>query len=139
VKLRMSIRMSLILVALAGAILGFLRWNDPAVRYRRDHDEASLNAVLSGRIVNGDSIQTVESKLGRSVVSTDPKLIRSAASFALQNPKGWPQGFREDDEFHKYQSGQGQELVLQFRAGRLVNFNPSEFATASVPTAGISK
>ncbi len=138
-KQRISIRMSLILVALIGAVLGILRWNDPAVRYRRDHDETSLHEVLSGRMVNGDSIETVESILGRGVVSTDSKLRRSASSFAQMNPKGWPQGVQEGDVFHKYQSGQGQEQVLQFRAGRLVNFNPREFAGPPIPATGISR
>ena len=64
IKPRLSIRLALVLVALVACGLAALRWNDPASRYRRQHDERSLDAVLSARVANGDSVRALDALLG---------------------------------------------------------------------------
>jgi hypothetical protein len=138
-KPRISMRVLIALVALISVVLAVARWNDPVVRYRRNHDEASLHAVLSRRVANGDSIEAVEAILGRGVVSTDPKMRQMAASLALSAPMAWPEGVIEGDEFRRYPAGEGLDQVLQFRGGHLVNFNPKQIAGLLVEFHEVSR
>jgi hypothetical protein len=138
-KPRLSIRVALLMIALIGGALAVARWNDPALRYRRDHDQVSLHAVLSGRIANGDTIERIEAFLGPGKVNTNPKLRRAAATIAMQSPKESPQGVSDGDEFREYASGPGVLSILQFRGGRLVNFNPRDYAGPAVPVTGASR
>ncbi len=138
-KLRISIRVTCLMIAFIAGALAIVHWNDPALRYRRDHDEVSFRAVLHGRIANGDTIERVEAFLGPGKVKSDPKVRRSAATIAMQSPEEYPQGVDEGDEFRGYQTGPGVSTILQFRGRRLVNFDPRNYAGPSAPVTGVSK
>ena len=70
-KLKFSIRAVLILFGLLGGIFAFIYWNDPVTRYRRDHDAASLRAILSRRAKNGDTIARIQDLLGPAPSGND--------------------------------------------------------------------
>lgn len=131
-KPRVSICVLIALVALIGVTLAVAPLRDPAIRYRRNHDKASLHAALSRHVANGDSIESIEAVLGRGVVSSDPEMYEVAATLASSNPTNWPQGVLASDEFRRYPSGAGEDKVLQFRKGHLVNFNPRQAQSAGL-------
>ena len=137
---RVTIRVTLALIALIAGLLGLFRWwNDPAVRYRRNHDPAALWAVLSQRVQNGATVEAVESQLGRGEVCTDPKSLRSLARLVRLLPGKYSQGYEDGDEFRRYVSGPATLINLQFRGGRLVNFDPREFGSPPTPFLGASR
>jgi hypothetical protein len=139
-RFRLSIRVTLLAIALiAGVLAAIIHYNDPAVRYRRDHDSASLRFVLGHRVANGDSIASVRSALGVGTLDGSLRLRRFAMKVAQRAPHGYPQGVEAGDEFWSYEDGPGAALVLQFRGGRLVNFRPSEFAGPGASDIGSSK
>jgi hypothetical protein len=134
----LSIRLALLLIALIGGVLAVIRWNDPAVRYRRDHDAESLNLVMSRRVALGDTVETIEALLGPGKPVTDSKWRQSVAKFVARAPSGYPQGLGDEDEFRGFASGRGVTTILQFRDGRLINFKPSDFEGRAGSFAGAS-
>jgi hypothetical protein len=139
IRPRVSIRLTLVLIALIGGILAVVRWNDPVVRYRRDHDESSLNTVMSRRVAAGDTVESIESLLGPGKHITDPGWRRSVAAFVARAPSGYPDGLDPEDEFRGFASGPGNSTILQFRDGHLINFKPSDFVGTAATFAGASK
>ncbi|MEW4568998.1 hypothetical protein AB1L88_14130 [Tautonia sp. JC769] len=138
-KPRLSMRQALVLVALAGGILAVLRWFDPVVRYRRDRDADSLYSALSSGVKNGDPVEKLERLLGTGAINSSPELRRSVTAFAERSPTDYPQGIAEDDEFREYRCGADEALILQYRQGRLVNFDPKMFSEGPVPLASSSR
>jgi hypothetical protein len=138
IRPRLSIRLTLLLIALVAIVLAVVHWNDPAVRYRRDHDEVSLNAVMSRRASFGDTVETIEGLLGPGKAITDVKFRRSVEKFVARAPSGYPQGLNPEDEFLGFAVGPNM-TILQFRNGRLINFKPSDFDNPSATFAGALK
>jgi hypothetical protein len=138
IRPRLSIRLTSLLIALVAIVLAVVHWNDPAVRYRRDHDEVSLNAVMSHRVSFGDSVETIESLLGPGKPMTDAKFRSSVSKFVARMPSGYPQGLNPEDGFLGFSIGKNL-TVLQFRNGRLINFKRSDFDNPSATFAGASK
>jgi hypothetical protein len=117
-------------VLVASVIFAVIRYNLPSQRYRRNGDEESLRTLLSRRVVSGDSQESVSSLLGGG------KLEEGVRSSLLKWQSGprvkanvFPEGIEEDDVFISFeQNPRVGRLVLQFRNGKLVNFDPTEFA-----------
>ena len=103
----------------------------PAKHYRKYHDVKSLCAVLSQQVKSGDSMEHVQSLLGPGVILSGAERDLAAAHY-LQLARGRPQVFRDgivgDDVFLGYNSD-ASALALQFRNGRLINFDPKRFET----------
>ena len=90
-------------------------------------DAKSLFATLHAQIKPGDSIQRVQELLGQGEPPQNrEKFIAVVKKFAERLPQDYPAGVRDDDEFLRY-SYQNLTVHLQFRAGRLLNFDPQKF------------
>ena len=103
----------------------------PAKHYRKYHDVKSLCAVLSRQVKSGDSIERVKDLLGPGAVLSGESRDRAANHYAQltrQRPQVFPDGVVGDDVFVGYDSD-AAALALQFRNGRLVNFDPKRFET----------
>ena len=132
---RISLRAMILLIVPIAGLLAFLRWNDPVSRYRRLHDAASLNAIMSRRVQNGDSLSKVELLLGQVPICVDPRAMRVSIKSARAFPSDYPQGVQADDEFRTYPMGSGG-VYLQFRRGRLINFDPKNFRGSAAQLSG---
>lgn len=98
-----------------------------AKHYRAHHDAESLYATLHKEIKPCDSVRRVGELLGEGLPARNPeRLVAVTQKFAQRSPQSYPEGVRDDDMFLGYQGGSGT-LYLQFRAGRLINFNPRDF------------
>lgn len=101
----------------------------PAAHYRKHHDVESLFAVLSQQVTNGDSIEHIRELLGPSSPLSGSDKDRAANNFAQltqQRPQVFTEGVAGDDAFLAYRGGT-LVVPLQFRNGRLVNFDPRQF------------
>ena len=130
-KFKFSIRAVLILVTLLGGLFAFIHWNDPVTRYRRNHDAASLRAILSRRARNGDTIARIQDLLGPAKQYTDAGFKSALTAHAHRNPSSFPDGVAEIDAFYEFAEGPNMATILQFRNGRMVNFDPKEFQEPS--------
>lgn len=126
-RLKFSIRAVLILFTLLGGVFAFIHWNDPVTRYRRNHDAASLRAILSRRARNGDTIARIQDLLGPAKQYTNAGFQSVIIPYAQRNRSSFPDGVAETDVFYEFAEGPHMKTVLQFRNGRMVNFDPKEF------------
>lgn len=122
---KFSIREAIIAVALIAAGLAVVRWNDPAVRYRRTGEGHALYAVLKDRLRNGVTFEGASQILGPGNRVADPKFLKYAVANALSSPEG----ARATDAFYTWKST-GWDITLQFRDGKLINHNPSVYPLA---------
>jgi len=100
----------------------------PAKHYRDYQDVRSLFATLHKQVKSGDSIQRVQELLGPGVQPEDrDKLLRATRRLAERFPEESPVGVKDDDVFLHYTSREDLGVFLQFRKGRLVNFDPQRF------------
>jgi|GEM_PF-5263332 len=124
VSRKLSVRM--LMLAILGIAIGLavIRWNDPAVRYRRTGEADAFYAVLKSQIKNGDSIDKVSRLLGVGSLVTDPKVHAYFVSYALRTPSENPQGARDTDRFSTWKTTEWN-ITLQFRDGHLINHQPA--------------
>jgi hypothetical protein len=128
---RFTIRRMMVAVAVISLVIGVtvstIRWNDPTARYRRNHDDESLRAILSSRVENGDRVEKLRELLGPLKRYENPKFYRRMATYMNEPGFTGRDGFREGDEFFEFDSGPGSKTLLQVRDGHLVNFIPREY------------
>lgn len=124
VNRKLSLRMSMLAIAGIAAGLVVIRWNDPAVRYRRTGEAVAFYGVLKDQIRNGDTIGEVSRLLGPGRLVTDPKFHADAMSYAIRTPSVNPQGGRDSDRFYTWKTTEWN-ITLQFRDGHLINHNPA--------------
>lgn len=98
-----------------------------ADHYRRHKDGKSLYAVMHDSVRTGDSVEKVQGLLGTGQNDEGQRALQATKKMAAKNPSGWPEGVRDDDKMIGYSFGDGSTLWLQFRNGKLVNHNPSDF------------
>ncbi len=92
-------------------------------------DAESLFAVLHKQVKLGDSIQRVQELLGQGQPPRNPeKNLATAKKKATRYPQHYPDGAKDGDQFLVYVYG-NLVVDLQFRDGRLINFNPKEYET----------
>jgi len=104
-----------------------------ARHYRKHMDAESLFATLHNEIRAGDSIQRVETLLGKRQISrSHERLLIMARNKAQLSPRKHPSGVRNDDEFVGFCYGNTAAIFLQFREGRLINFDPEGFEATSI-------
>ncbi len=125
-RIRWSVRRTLIGVALIAVGLALWRWSDPAVRYRATGDSTAFYEVLKNQIKNGDSVEQVQWRLGQAHLITDPNHLAGSRNYTRRTPGENPQGVEDRDVFFSYRAG-GWNITLQARDGRLVNFDPSSY------------
>jgi hypothetical protein len=105
-----------------------------AAHYRENHDAKSLCATLNRQVKPGDSMEKIEKLLDAHVL--DGALRQQAArhyvNVTQSRPKEFPDGVVGDDVFVGCPAGDSM-LFLQFRQGKLINFDPERFKT--VPAA----
>ena len=99
------------------------------LHYRMFHDEASFNSVLHRQVKRGDSIEDVEKLLGKGRPAPHwATMLRRAVD---GHPEGFPDAFQDGDTILEYPlkhaTGSGAHY-LQFRNGKLVNFDRQSFA-----------
>ncbi len=100
-----------------------------ARHYREYHDGDSLFAVLHSKIKAADGLERVESLLGKgSPPKSQVKLVKVLQKMAQVRPQGYPDGIKEDDQFVGFDGPNGSTIYLQFRDGKLINFDPKEFS-----------
>ena len=99
---------------------------NPGLYFRKHGDNASLHRVIKFQLNNGDPITKVEHLLGPATRNKSPQYREICKRLARQDPKGWPEGFQENDELLGY-STRSMTIHLQARDGRLVNFRPTDF------------
>jgi hypothetical protein len=118
-------------IALVLAGLGVLCWKSPVLHYRIHHDGKSLYQILCRRLNHGDSYRKVLLLLGPGKEASDRN--RERFFLAMQKrPEFSPDGMLPTDLLLDYPQGGACWTRLQFRAGKLVNFDPSNF-TQYVP------
>jgi hypothetical protein len=102
-----------------------------AAHYRSRKDRESLLKVLREEVSPGDSLEEVQSLLGPGAVLSNPEDHRQTLrELADRSPERYPDGIEESDEFLVYPTRVGWVEVLQFRNGRLINFNPRQYEEA---------
>lgn len=94
--------------------------------YRQHHDGKSLYQVLHKQVRSGESLENVQSLLGRGEESS-PRTRAAVERFARKHETQYPDGYQESDQLVDYPI-EGGWLTLQFRSGQLVNFRPGDFA-----------
>jgi hypothetical protein len=98
-----------------------------ADHYRSHKDGKSLYAVMHESVRTGDSVEKVQGLLGAGQNDEGQKALEATKKMAAKNPSGWPDGVRDDDKMIGFPFDDGITLWLQFRNGKLVNHNPSDF------------
>ena len=105
----------------------------PWLHYHIFTDEPSLNHVLSKQVQRGDSIEHVQTLLGRGERPSGKdrdQLLKATQNFAGRWPDQYPDRVKLDDVFLGY-NVRGNVTYLQFRNGKLTNFNPNDFKQPS--------
>lgn len=88
-------------------------------RFQVDSDPAALNWLLSRRVRTGMSVAQINDILGESGERvTDDQELKAFAGQYLRTDVGYKWG----------PDANGRSVVLFFRDGRLVHFDPHEFA-----------
>jgi len=115
-----------LIVFCLSTLVGLPGCSDDA-HYRARHDAKSLFRVLHSQVKPGDTMQRVQELLGRGQPPEDPeKSLARARKFAERQPQSFPVGVRDDDRFLEYSAG-NLGVILQFRDGRLINFDTNQF------------
>ena len=112
------------------AVLALGYFLTPAdAHFRLFHDESSFNRVLSQQDPSNLTVEKIESLLGRGTPIAEQRrlqLVQATRDFCQQTPDSYPDGADADDFFIGYDLG-SHISHLQFRNGRIVNFNPREY------------
>jgi hypothetical protein len=118
-----SIRSLLLMVALAAVCLTIHRvyhhW------YLQNYSGYSLYLLLGTQVHNGDTFEEVAGHFGKAVkvdLSKEPSMQR------VWDSRGWT--ILPGDEFWRFRHSTRNGVTLQFRDGRVVNFQPSDYADA---------
>jgi len=91
-------------------------------------DAKSLFAALHNEVKPGDTIERVQAILGRGVSRPNSeKRFAARQEMAKRYPQSYPDGVQKDDVFVRYTFGDNVGVALQFREGRLINFDPKQF------------
>lgn len=127
IRSRLALILIVVILGLIGLALSILYVN-PALHYRLGGSQNALDQSLSRQVRPGDTFERVQELLGRpdtgaAVQATGEKLVRESLSRGLDIPDGLESG----DRFALWRAGQFS-TYLQFRDGRLVNFNPADYA-----------
>lgn len=103
---------------------------DKARHYRAHQDIESLCVALYTQVKPGDSLSRVQALLGDGTAATNrEKFVRVMNAVTNKNPQAYSDGIEDQDQFIGF-TGRGQPemtVFLQFRNGRLINFQPSDF------------
>jgi hypothetical protein len=97
-----------------------------AFLYRRTHSGRWLYSTLYHGVKSGDTLEQIERLLGPGKEVDSERQLRASRKFAQMNPGAHPDGYRDDDAFLGFPLS-GGKIILQFRDGILVNFDPNEF------------
>jgi hypothetical protein len=140
VKRRQQFSLTILFLAtlVFSVVFAVVRYNLPLQRYRRNGDEASLYKVLSTNVSRSDSQESVTALLGRG--TTDDELLSALLKWQAgphYDANVWPDGIQEDDVLLEFDA-KPYNVRLQFRNGRLVNFDPTEFDGGGNILSGIS-
>ena len=118
-----------LLVAVAIVLMWFALFLPAPLHYRMLHDEAAFNAVLHRYVKANDSIQHVQTLLGKGRHA--PEWVTSLRRATEIHPQGFPDSVQEGDTILEYPltyaAGSGAHY-LQFRNGKIINFDPKSFA-----------
>jgi hypothetical protein len=118
-------------IALVLTGLGILCWKSPVLHYRVHHDGKSLYWILCRRLKPGDSYRKAHLLLGPGREASERS--RERFFLAMQKRPGLsPDGQLPTDVLLDYPQGGACWTRLQFRDGKLVNFDPGSF-TRYVP------
>jgi len=100
----------------------------PAQRYRQLQEAQSLFAALHQQVKNGDSVQNLQKLLGPGTQPANKNgLLRATRRFAQRYPQDYPAGVKDEDLFIVYSTEGDLTVALQFRDGRLINFNRQDY------------
>jgi hypothetical protein len=111
-----------------------------ATRYRSSGRTDDLRLALRDEVRNGASVDHVQQLLGpgREARGDEQRRLVSLTRQVAQRTDNYPSGTWDDDRFIGYASKEGSTLFLQFRANKLINFNPADFARADVLRVAVS-
>ena len=93
------------------------------------NDERSFNFVLAHEVQSQIALNDLQQLLGPGFIPDEAQrqnLIKATRDFAQQTPDAYPDGTELDDQFIGYEIGSNVHY-LQFRSGRIVNFDPREY------------
>jgi len=126
-------------VLVSAVILAVVRYNLPSQRYRRNRDSESLRALLSRNVAPGDSLESVAALLGRGKPEDEQAAkLREWRDGPRFKPRAFPEGIEQEDIFVSFESKPSGRIMLQFRAGKLVNFDPAHFKGPNNMIGGMS-
>lgn len=119
-------------VLVSAVIFAIVRYNLPSQRYRRNRDSESLRTLLSRSVAPGDSLVSVAALLGRGEPEDELAAnLRKWQAGPRFKPRAFPEGIEDDDVFVSFESKPRGRIMLQFRDGKLVNFDPAHFKGAN--------
>src|SRR5438128_947362 len=121
-------------------VLAFLVGCTTADKYRSSGRSEDLRGALNQEVTDGASIGRVQQLLGPGWEVRDDeqrRLVLVTRQIASRT-NTYPAGTQDDDRFVGYPSKDGGTLYLQFRNGKLINFNPDDFARADALRVGVS-
>jgi len=123
-----------LLVALAALLLvGWRMGRIHGIWYRWTSDEQAFFQALSRGTMRGQTREAFESLLGpgKTLNATeDAAQVKIMKKWEAEKHPDAPDGYRPGDVFVQFKVGAGQYYSFQFRDGRLVNHDPTPFATA---------
>ncbi len=129
---RFSVQFLLLGVTFVGLCLA--GWNAYHAWYRHNHGREFINTQLHSSLRNGDSVEHVSARLGVEGVDVDtdrtlgskvPGLVR--LMYAERES-----GLLSSDQLLSFSVGRSG-VTLQFRDGKLVNHDPTEFINVGLP------
>lgn len=116
-------------VAVVIVVVGSFCFMPADIHFRIFQDERSFNLVMSQHVSTATTQAEIYRILGTGTVITEQerqRLLKATRDFQQQTPAAYPDGTTDDDQFVGYDLGTFT-TYLQFRNGRIVNFNPREF------------
>jgi len=97
-----------------------------AAHYRRHHDPESLFKVMHESVRAGESIEQAQKLLGPGQ-EANQEAREAVRKLARKCPDKYPDGVTEGDQILAWPMGQDGAILLEFRDGKLLNHNPSDY------------
>ncbi len=126
---RFSVQFLLLGVTFVGLCLTC--WKAYHAWHRQHHGDEIINIQLHSKVRNGDSVEHVSARLGVEGVDVDTDRTLESV-FVRRMYAERESGLLSSDQLLSFSVGRFG-ITLQFRDGKLVNHDPTEFKNAGLP------
>lgn len=114
----------------AVAVFAYNYYFSPVARYQRNRDVDTLRYLLSTQLDSGNSVREVTALLGKGERASNEHVDRLLRWRDAEGQRkffdaSFPEGVEKTDVFLFYPAEPKGSYRLQFRDGKLINFDPS--------------